>query len=520
VPVVALTPGFRAGDTTVQVTGIDPNAQLVEVYANGTTLIGTAAGSPPTTPATMSITVPPLVLGDALMARQTLNGVVGCMPAAGVPVAGAVSTLAADGFGDGDRNNDGTPEGPVDDPADVGLAWYKCLWTSDPILGVAHDAGGLGDDNAFFTDSTATRTYEVASLPSEVILDEPGEYIRLTFEWRLTGAIPSNRDAVRFGIFNDQGTKVTADQADLLTIEYDAGYFGTLTTGAPSTSNERLARNDPSGNQAALWGLSAPDEQLLNVSPALHIINDNSSHTLSLTIMRSSAGTALVDLAVDGATAMSAEDNSDSGGPLLSFNEIGIGQVASVNLDYAIDNVQVVIAQACTAPGVVSISPIDGRSGQALTGVAIAGSTFVAGQTSVRLTRTGQADIVATSVTVADAGHLTCDLNLAGAAEGLWDVVVTTSCSFATLANGFEVKPPCNDPPQDTDGDGDVDLGDFGTFQTCFNGPNREYSGGSPVADKCRCMDADPDDSDVDLTDFGKFQACFNGPNRPPQPAC
>jgi hypothetical protein len=64
--------------------------------------------------------------------------------------------------------------------------------------------------------------------------------------------------------------------------------------------------------------------------------------------------------------------------------------------------------------------------------------------------------------------------------------------------------------PMDFNHDGDVDLGDFGQFQVCFNGPNR------PPGDNCM-VDGDVDgDGDVDLNDFGAFQACFNGPNRPP----
>jgi len=69
-------------------------------------------------------------------------------------------------------------------------------------------------------------------------------------------------------------------------------------------------------------------------------------------------------------------------------------------------------------------------------------------------------------------------------------------------------------PPTDADfdDDGDVDLGDFNVFQTCFNGPNR------PPRGAC-AGNADFDgDNDVDLGDFNAFQACFNGPNR--LPAC
>jgi len=65
--------------------------------------------------------------------------------------------------------------------------------------------------------------------------------------------------------------------------------------------------------------------------------------------------------------------------------------------------------------------------------------------------------------------------------------------------------------PQDSDGDSDVDLADFGVFQACFNGPNQLYASREPV---CACFDVEPD-SDLDLMDFAALQRCFNGPNRP-----
>jgi hypothetical protein len=64
--------------------------------------------------------------------------------------------------------------------------------------------------------------------------------------------------------------------------------------------------------------------------------------------------------------------------------------------------------------------------------------------------------------------------------------------------------------PADFDGDGDVDLGDFGVLQSCFNGPNRP-----PAETSCFAGDFDAD-HDIDLADFSAFQACFNGPNRSP----
>ena len=59
--------------------------------------------------------------------------------------------------------------------------------------------------------------------------------------------------------------------------------------------------------------------------------------------------------------------------------------------------------------------------------------------------------------------------------------------------------------PGDFDGDHDVDLQDFLSFQTCFTGP------GDPLAPACEPADFDGD-GDVDLQDFLAFQTFFTGP--------
>ena len=66
----------------------------------------------------------------------------------------------------------------------------------------------------------------------------------------------------------------------------------------------------------------------------------------------------------------------------------------------------------------------------------------------------------------------------------------------------------------DFDGDGDVDLEDFGHLQECFSGP------GNPQTDP-DCLDARMDgDSDVDPNDFLLFQQCFAGPDVVVDPTC
>jgi hypothetical protein len=63
--------------------------------------------------------------------------------------------------------------------------------------------------------------------------------------------------------------------------------------------------------------------------------------------------------------------------------------------------------------------------------------------------------------------------------------------------------------PGDCDGDSDIDLVDFATFQICFTGP-----GGGPLSAECECADFDGDD-DIDLADFNAFQLAFTGPGVP-----
>ncbi|MBN1492501.1 MAG: hypothetical protein JXA69_21490, partial [Phycisphaerae bacterium] len=92
-----------------------------------------------------------------------------------------------------------------------------------------------------------------------------------------------------------------------------------------------------------------------------------------------------------------------------------------------------------------------------------------------------------------------------------FETITSASTRANLMAQAMEFLLPDTTVPADFDGDGDVDLTDFGVFSACFNGPNRP-----PVyPESCTVADLD-DDSDVDLTDFGMFAACFNGPNRPP----
>lgn len=69
--------------------------------------------------------------------------------------------------------------------------------------------------------------------------------------------------------------------------------------------------------------------------------------------------------------------------------------------------------------------------------------------------------------------------------------------------------------PVDFDRDGDVDLDDYGVFQSCASGPAIPHDGG----DACRQADFD-NDQDVDQDDFAVFQRCISGEDKPADPDC
>ncbi len=72
----------------------------------------------------------------------------------------------------------------------------------------------------------------------------------------------------------------------------------------------------------------------------------------------------------------------------------------------------------------------------------------------------------------------------------------------------FRAEPPpdCEEPFADADGDGDVDVTDFGAFQRCFTGEVVPV-----LPEECRCFDIDHDRA-IGATDFTEFSNCFTGP--------
>jgi len=69
-------------------------------------------------------------------------------------------------------------------------------------------------------------------------------------------------------------------------------------------------------------------------------------------------------------------------------------------------------------------------------------------------------------------------------------------------------------PPGDFNGDGDVDLDDFGLFQACLSGPGSITN--DPACDPAK-IDAD---EDVDYVDLYLFINCMSGAGITADPDC
>lgn len=287
------------------------------------------------------------------MERKRITWVFSLFLAAGLCGWAVPAWAGSDGFGDGDRNNDGMLDGPggtgtIDDAGDIGWPWWKINRLGDAVVvEVRHDAGGLGDDNAMIVDVLGEQQFQVANFPT-ISLVNPGDGIKLSFAFRFQSLV-DNRDTFRFSLSNDAGTPITADVATGFgTAADDSGYVGTIATGAV-LNRARIAGNRPNTGSASLLGI---DETIDGEDPSPKIINDNDAHTAAFTIVRSTSGTIIARLTIDGTEYFSGQDTTAN---TFDFNEVCFGSVPVPPIDYTIDDV---VIETITVPTCEAIPPV------------------------------------------------------------------------------------------------------------------------------------------------------------------
>jgi hypothetical protein len=92
------------------------------------------------------------------------------------------------------------------------------------------------------------------------------------------------------------------------------------------------------------------------------------------------------------------------------------------------------------SPIISSIDPVNGYNIAPVHIDKIGGVNF-SSKVTVKLSSSGEADIIAKNILVPDSTQINCDLDITGAKAGFWDVVVSSEGNPASsLHNGFEVK--------------------------------------------------------------------------------
>ena len=123
------------------------------------------------------------------------------------------------------------------------------------------------------------------------------------------------------------------------------------------------------------------------------------------------------------------------------------GQLGTLSNGFSVTNTTTTTQTTTTTttaiptPTVTSILPVSATTGTTVNITNLAGSSLL-NVTSVKLTKSGQSDISATDVTVVSATQVTCTINLASAATGQWNVMVTNSAGQSGIGNNlFTVNP-------------------------------------------------------------------------------
>ncbi|MFA4876311.1 MAG: PKD domain-containing protein [Methanoregula sp.] len=101
----------------------------------------------------------------------------------------------------------------------------------------------------------------------------------------------------------------------------------------------------------------------------------------------------------------------------------------------------IIVHQQLTDPAIYSITPLSGNTTGSVT-IALNGTGFQAG-TTIRLTKSGQADITATNVVVPSQDSASGTFDLSGKQPGAWTITISNpNGKSAALANAFTIVQP------------------------------------------------------------------------------
>jgi hypothetical protein len=275
--------------------------------------------------------------------RASIAFVAAGLLSVGAARASVITNVATDGFGDGDRDNNGTAEVAATDPTDVGLPWYYAgSGTSSAILQSVDDSAGIGNGNALqLFNSPGQNNRPIAGhLPSTVSLND-GDSVVLRFDMRLANTPAVVDRTFRFGLYNDGGDYVAGDRGSTdTTYNTDVGYLARVDLGADVSNSTTMDITRDDTNAATILGSTAT-----TLSPAMQSTNtanqlvDNNKHHFEMTITRNGTGFNL-SLQEDANTLLTGTDASP-GVVGFNFNSVMFTARSNALTDYRFDNIGV-----------------------------------------------------------------------------------------------------------------------------------------------------------------------------------
>jgi hypothetical protein len=230
----------------------------------------------------------------------------------------------------------------VADPSDA--YWWSAQGTAN--LSVVADSGGINNGNALFVETgnggngrqVLANQFGTVSLGTSI-----GDTVRLSFAFRFTSIGRGSGTTVRFGLYDDSGTTLMADNQKPRADD-DRGYWAEFGFGDTSTAG--VFRENGVGGAI----LDGTDMVNLTTNSSPIAINDMLAHTAAFTLTRSGSNTIHLNLTIDGVSRAEGENY-----PLIltTFNELAFLNNAKA-LDYRLDNV-VIDAVPVPEPNAVTL---------------------------------------------------------------------------------------------------------------------------------------------------------------------
>jgi hypothetical protein len=273
----------------------------------------------------------------------------------------SAAIIVSDGFGDGDRDNNGLDAGATaTDPTDVGIPWLLTDGTSAVNFKAIDDSAGIGSGNALQLNNSGSNNRPSVGHFSPVTMAD-GDTLILRFDARLVsvlvGGNPGTADrAIRWGLYHDtNGDDGTVDHGSTGSVSVDdVGYNARVDAGADTTNTTSMdvTRDDtPTGTsiiQATTTSLG------ISSSNSANQLTDANKHHFELTLTRSGTSM-LVSLQEDSNAAISGTDSTP---PSFTYDEVALGLRSNAAMDMRFDNIQVEYIAAVPEPASIALGII------------------------------------------------------------------------------------------------------------------------------------------------------------------